>query len=328
MDGHYVNGNFNFSSGHGPTIATSQPQPGHAVQYPQGSYQTSHPASFNFPSLAPLQPQPQRPSGSYTHGVYDQSVSQVPQRSLLTSHQLPSGQTSQPPSYLQFPATSSTYSTPHPNQNYSLGSNYGQQQSFQPPFQHSNASMPELGRLPSLQPFQFTGINQANTALNGQSLRPSSMSIPTLEQTRNIHPAHVVGSQGRRGILPSAEGRPSAVSHAEAGTSDQAVVNNKNANIPTKDADGKFPCLHCNKTYLHAKHLKRHLLRRKCCRRLECYMHRLITSCRYGRSPLHVHSVHRQVLSQRHPQAPFPKMLDTTRQSHGCHPSVSCSGSR
>ncbi|EGD98513.1 hypothetical protein TESG_05885, partial [Trichophyton tonsurans CBS 112818] len=31
--------------------------------------------------------------------------------------------------------------------------------------------------------------------------------------------------------------------------------------IPAKDADGKFPCPHCNKTYLHAKHLKRHLLR-------------------------------------------------------------------
>ena len=33
--------------------------------------------------------------------------------------------------------------------------------------------------------------------------------------------------------------------------------------IPAKDADGKFPCPHCNKTYLHAKHLKRHLLRRE-----------------------------------------------------------------
>jgi len=31
--------------------------------------------------------------------------------------------------------------------------------------------------------------------------------------------------------------------------------------IPQKDADGKFPCPHCTKTYLHAKHLKRHLLR-------------------------------------------------------------------
>lgn len=65
-------------------------------------------------------------------------------------------------------------------------------------------------------------------------------------------PTHVVGSQGRRGILPSAPGRP-AVTTTSTG--------NKAAMIPAKDADGKFPCPHCTKTYLHAKHLKRHLLR-------------------------------------------------------------------
>jgi len=32
---------------------------------------------------------------------------------------------------------------------------------------------------------------------------------------------------------------------------------------PTKNANGKFPCMYCTKTYLHAKHLKRHLLRRE-----------------------------------------------------------------
>lgn len=62
----------------------------------------------------------------------------------------------------------------------------------------------------------------------------------------------VVGSQGRRGILPSVPGR--AAVNGVNGTA-------KNTTIPAKDADGKFPCPHCNKTYLHAKHLKRHLLR-------------------------------------------------------------------
>ncbi|PNH36188.1 hypothetical protein BJF96_g139 [Verticillium dahliae] len=66
-------------------------------------------------------------------------------------------------------------------------------------------------------------------------------------------PTHVVGSQGRRGILPSAPGRPTAP-QAGSGTAKSTV-------IPQKDADGKFPCPHCTKTYLHAKHLKRHLLR-------------------------------------------------------------------
>ncbi|KAL1862019.1 hypothetical protein Plec18167_001200 [Paecilomyces lecythidis] len=63
----------------------------------------------------------------------------------------------------------------------------------------------------------------------------------------------VVGSQGRRGILPSVPGR-AAVANGVNGAA-------KNTTIPAKDADGKFPCPHCNKTYLHAKHLKRHLLR-------------------------------------------------------------------
>lgn len=66
----------------------------------------------------------------------------------------------------------------------------------------------------------------------------------------------VVGSQGRRGILPSVPGRATPVTNGVNGTA-------KNTTIPAKDADGKFPCPHCNKTYLHAKHLKRHLLRRE-----------------------------------------------------------------
>ncbi|OBT59931.1 hypothetical protein VE03_10488, partial [Pseudogymnoascus sp. 23342-1-I1] len=35
----------------------------------------------------------------------------------------------------------------------------------------------------------------------------------------------------------------------------------KHTQIPAKNTHGKFPCPHCVKTYLHAKHLKRHLLR-------------------------------------------------------------------
>jgi predicted RNA-binding Zn-ribbon protein involved in translation (DUF1610 family) len=36
----------------------------------------------------------------------------------------------------------------------------------------------------------------------------------------------------------------------------------KNQILP-KNADGRFPCPHCAKTYMHTKHLKRHLLKRK-----------------------------------------------------------------
>src|SRR5258706_422283 len=59
-----------------------------------------------------------------------------------------------------------------------------------------------------------------------------------------------------RVIHPSAPGRP-AVGTTGSGSA------SKSALIPAKDADGKYRCPHCTKTYLHAKHLKRHLLRRE-----------------------------------------------------------------
>ncbi|KAL3475847.1 hypothetical protein BJX99DRAFT_154134 [Aspergillus californicus] len=74
--------------------------------------------------------------------------------------------------------------------------------------------------------------------------------------TKETQRTQVVGSQGRRGILPSVPGRATPVANGVNGSA-------KNTTIPAKDADGKFPCPHCNKTYLHAKHLKRHLLRRE-----------------------------------------------------------------
>lgn len=60
-----------------------------------------------------------------------------------------------------------------------------------------------------------------------------------------------------------------------------ARVSNTNSGItpgatsqitPVKDQDGKFPCPHCPKTYLHAKHLKRHLLRHTGDRPYQCVL--------------------------------------------------------
>lgn len=92
-------------------------------------------------------------------------------------------------------------------------------------------------------------------------MHPSNLSMasqvqhmyPTqMLQTSGAEPEtiHVVGQQGRRGVLPPAPGR-------------QAPVMGKSvANVP-KNADGKYECPHCIKTYLHLKHLKRHMLRRE-----------------------------------------------------------------
>ena len=96
----------------------------------------------------------------------------------------------------------------------------------------------------------------------GQQERPwtgaEQMPGMTTDVGRDPTRTHVVGSQGRRGILPSAPGRPPVMQNGLNGSP-------KGNTIPQKDADGKFPCPNCTKTYLHAKHLKRHMLRRKFC---------------------------------------------------------------
>lgn len=112
-------------------------------------------------------------------------------------------------------------------------------------YQLFNPSVSSHSRLPDLRPMPVGGLNE----------QMSSSASLRLQAGQDLQPTHVVGSQGRRGILPSAVGRPAAV--AAGNTNSQ-----KAANVPAKDAEGKFPCEHCTKTYLHAKHLKRHLLRR------------------------------------------------------------------
>ncbi|KAI5868657.1 fungal-specific transcription factor domain-containing protein [Durotheca rogersii] len=113
------------------------------------------------------------------------------------------------------------------------------------------APAPAVARPPVLRPMPAGGV-MPQTGLpspyGGSPMMPHQQSL--LQD--NEQPTHVVGSQGRRGILPSAPGRPAAPTGSGA---------SKNTVIPQKDADGKFPCPHCTKTYLHAKHLKRHLLR-------------------------------------------------------------------
>lgn len=133
---------------------------------------------------------------------------------------------------------------------------------------YSHHQQPQYGAPPvtQMQQTQMNGSNPApNRISHQQPIRPMPMSAaygqngllaqsPIL-QHENDQPTHVVGSQGRRGILPTAPGK-AAITTTAGGIPKAAV-------IPAKDADGKFPCPHCTKTYLHAKHLKRHLLRRK-----------------------------------------------------------------
>lgn len=133
---------------------------------------------------------------------------------------------------------------------------YGMSGSSMYPSSSAATSMPATstaGGLPSLRPMPPGGVTSGLTGL--PSLTGSALGQQPSFMQNEEAPTHVVGSQGRRGILPSAPGRPNPPAQGSGATTKSM--------IPQKDADGKYPCPHCNKTYLHAKHLKRHLLRRK-----------------------------------------------------------------
>ena len=186
------------------------------------------------------------PFGNDTYPTRTQSL----QSSLMTS---PQEQVSQPGSYSVYAPTANTfYNGPsanfsQPPQNHQLHQ-HSRTSSVNGLSQPVYTSPPAQGRLPELLPMPPRGNGKPSLSLGTHMNQLNAAAEP--------QPTHVVGSQGRRGILPSAAGRPAAI--AGANTSGQ-----KAAPTPPKDADGKYPCPHCTKNYLHAKHLKRHLLRRE-----------------------------------------------------------------
>jgi hypothetical protein len=132
------------------------------------------------------------------------------------------------------------------------------------PHQQPLAPAPSAaGRVPPvLRPMPAAGV-MPQPGMNSPYGQSPMMQQPSMLPQDGEQPTHVVGSQGRRGVLPSAPGRPPAPAAGTGVTKTQ---------IPQKDADGKFPCPHCTKTYLHAKHLKRHLLRHTGDRPYMCFL--------------------------------------------------------
>ena len=193
-------------------------------------------------TLPPIQPQRQPISQAPA------SFEQLPRRQTYPSSYataLPTPvYTSQAPysnGVVHYPNGSSLL--PQPNQMVSLVPEYG--------------NVSSQGGYPYLRPMHPAGNapNQTDPSsfASSAALSDSGANSAQDSQTRT----HVVGSQGRRGILPSDEGRPPAIK-GSGSSSAQAGA----APTPTKDGNGKYPCPHCTKEYLHAKHLKRHLLRR------------------------------------------------------------------
>lgn len=232
---------------------SSQPAvPQHPIQ--QQHHQQHHSTGLPPQTLPPLQPShpamQQPPYGNYPHGSRTPSAPNTPVTNNMTSYPPPPNQSAGRGAG-NYPMMNNSYPTQgYPASTSTMMPNTTAAAAHPQPI--APAPSPAGARAPPvLRPMPASGMPQAGiSSPYGQS--------PMMGQNGMLpeggdQPTHVVGSQGRRGILPSAPGRPAAPAPGTTA---------KNP-IPQKDADGKFPCPHCTKTYLHAKHLKRHLLRRK-----------------------------------------------------------------
>ncbi|KAK9345484.1 hypothetical protein V1522DRAFT_422067 [Lipomyces starkeyi] len=113
----------------------------------------------------------------------------------------------------------------------------------------------------SLNDFQFRPSSATPTAISTTSepspssssaQSPYSASTPVLATSRPAQNQNQSQKRAaRRPTLTSSRSAPS-VSQTQSLTAGVA---------PTKNAAGKFPCTECSRSYLHAKHLKRHMLR-------------------------------------------------------------------
>ncbi|KAI0132316.1 fungal-specific transcription factor domain-containing protein [Xylariales sp. AK1849] len=227
------------------TSSSSYPSP--AAISPHHLQNGHHLPSHTLPPLQPQNPAMQSMYGSHPHTPRTPGTSGPPTPTNNMSSYPPPPQNAGRGGYQQM------MPNPYPqsHQTYGTSSSMMPQSSVAASHPQPIAPAP-ASRPPVLRPMPAGGVMPQSglSSPYGQSpLMPHSQSILQQEAEQ---PTHVVGSQGRRGILPSAPGRPAAPTGTGAA---------KSTVIPQKDADGKFPCPHCTKTYLHAKHLKRHLLR-------------------------------------------------------------------
>ncbi|KAF2636913.1 hypothetical protein P280DRAFT_521819 [Massarina eburnea CBS 473.64] len=218
--------------------------------------------------------QPGLPSpagGQYQH-AYSNSQSQVP-----TLPPLHGSGASYPSMYGQH-SNPQTPITPHtPSNSSTSGINIPSIASAHPPLRPIQPSPSYMlgSSSYSQAPLLPTAAAQANghqlgSALSSglQDVRVGGMNMtphtnmyphPPVLANQEPDPVHVVGQQGRRGVLPTHPGRPTPAVG-------KAITN------PNKNAEGKYECPHCNKTYLHLKHLKRHLLRHTGERPYQCHL--------------------------------------------------------
>ncbi|KAK9388226.1 hypothetical protein V1515DRAFT_598129 [Lipomyces mesembrius] len=106
----------------------------------------------------------------------------------------------------------------------------------------------------SLNDFQFRPLSGAPTTISTTSEpSPSSSSAQSPFSASTSRPVQNQKRAARRPTLTSSRSAPS-VPQTQSLTLTAGVA-------PTKNAAGKFQCAQCSRSYLHAKHLKRHMLR-------------------------------------------------------------------
>lgn len=270
MNHHYSNGplpifNPAYPPNPHPSARSSRPQ-AHGLPHHHLSADTLPPLTAGIP-----------PASTFGNDAYPIRTQPLGPSLMTTSHE----QVSQPGSYPVYAPTANTfYHGQSPNfsrQNQSQHLNHRPTSNLVSDLLAHPAytSAPTQARLTHIRPMPPRG--------NGRS-SSSSTATPTnhSDGVEEPPPTHVVGSQGRRGILPSAAGRPVAIVGAN-------TSGHKAAPTPEKDEQGKYPCEHCTKTYLHAKHLKRHLLRREYT--LSDCFELILTDVRHGCATLYMWSL-------------------------------------
>jgi hypothetical protein len=154
----------------------------------------------------------------------------------------------------------------------------------------SAAQTPIQACLPDLRPIQpQTSYIGLPTLLGFGRSEPTGVQPDT--QNDELAVSYVIESRRRRGSQLCAPDRKTAPTPGTtaAVTSEYVILG--------KDAKKRFSCLQCTKTYIRAKHLKRHLLCRKSSRELSP-KRQILTTDRHRRSTLHVPSVQGYILSQ------------------------------
>ncbi|KAK0663779.1 Zinc finger protein 865 [Lasiodiplodia hormozganensis] len=235
-----------------PSGTHSQPlTPHQSATLPPQRYRAQSASTHQLPPLPPLGNATQFSTNTYGSAPQTPLTPQTPATSapsLTHNRSLPTI-APHPPLHT---STSSSYFLPHStalSNGQTLGGISSSAHASNP---HAIAPSNMTASLQDIRPMPAGGIG---LPYNSSHL----LSQPPILPNQEPEPIHVVGQQGRRGVLPTANGRP-------APGSAKATQN------LTKNADNKYECPHCNKTYLHLKHLKRHLLRHTGERPYQCHL--------------------------------------------------------